>query len=93
MQSTFMNRETDHSQLAKSFIAALFISGLTAIPVEQELTWLQIIFHLKEVLVGWMVLIGIQHTSKDHPFLFMDMTGLPYILYLLFFYRASQRSQ
>jgi hypothetical protein len=63
----------------KIFIAALFISGLTAMPVEQELTYITNHFPFEGSIKGWLdeVLIGIQHTSKIILFFFMDIDGLP----------------
>ena len=55
----------------KVFIAALFISGFTAIPVERELSYIVDHFPFEGSIKGWLdeVLIGIRHTSKDYPFL------------------------
>ena len=69
----------------KVFIAALFISGLTAIPVEQELTYVVKHFPFDGSIKGWLdeVLIGIQHTSKDYPFLFYGYDWLAFAHFVL----------
>lgn len=69
----------------KIFIAALFISGLTAIPVEQELTYIINHFPFDGSLKGFFeeVLIGIQHTSKDYPFLFYGYDWLAFAHFVL----------
>ena len=69
----------------KVFIAALFISGLTAIPVEQELTYVVDHFPFEGSIKGWLdeVLIGIQHTSKDYPFLFYGYDCLAFAHFVL----------
>jgi hypothetical protein len=69
----------------KVFIAALFISGLTAIPVEQELTYVVSHFPFEGSIKGWLdeVLIGIQHTSKNYPFLFYGYDWLAFAHFVL----------
>lgn len=69
----------------KVFIASLFISGLTAIPVEQELTYVVNHFPFEGSIKGWLeeVLIGIQHTSKDYPFLFYGYDWLAFAHFVL----------
>lgn len=69
----------------KIFIAALFISGFTAIPVEQELTYVVKHFPFDGSIKGWLdeVLIGIQHTSKDYPFLFYGYDWLAFAHFVL----------
>jgi hypothetical protein len=69
----------------KVFIAALFISGFTAIPVEQELTYVVNHFPFEGSIKGWLdeVLIGIQHTSKDYPFLFYGYDWLAFAHFVL----------
>ena len=67
------------------FIVALFISGLTAIPVEKELTYLINHFPFEGSIKGWLqeVLIGIQHTAKDYPFLFYGYDWLAFAHFVL----------
>ena len=69
----------------KIFIATLFISGFTAIPVEQELTYVVKHFPFDGSIKGWLdeVLIGIQHTSKDYPFLFYGYDWLAFAHFVL----------
>jgi hypothetical protein len=69
----------------KIFIAALFISGLTAIPVEQELSYIVSRFPFEGSIKGWLeeVLIGIRHTSKDYPFLFYGYDWLAFAHFVL----------
>ncbi|HEU5167397.1 MAG TPA: hypothetical protein VFU29_17755 [Chitinophagaceae bacterium] len=69
----------------KVFIAALYISGLTAMPVEQELTYIVNHFPFEGSIKGWLeeVLIGIQHTSKDYPFLFYGYDWLAFAHFVL----------
>jgi len=74
----------------KVFIAALFISGLTAIPVEQELSYIIDHFPSEGSIKGFLdeVLIGIRHTSKEYPFLFYSYDWLAFahfVLAILFF--------
>ena len=69
----------------KIFITALFISGLTAIPVEPELTYVVNHFPFEGSIKGWLqeVLIGIQHTSNDYPFLFYGYDWLAFAHFVL----------
>ena len=67
------------------FIVALFLSGLTAIPVEKELTYVINHFPFDGSIKGWLqeVLIGIQHTAKDYPFLFYGYDWLAFAHFVL----------
>jgi len=69
----------------KVFIAALFISGFTAIPVEQELSYIVSHFPFEGSIKGFLdeVLIGIRHTSKDYPFLFYGYDWLAFAHFVL----------
>jgi hypothetical protein len=69
----------------KVFIASLFISGLTAIPVEQELTYMIAHFPFEGSIKGWLeeVLIGLQNTSKNYPFLFYGYDWLAFAHFVL----------
>ena len=69
----------------KVFIAALFISGFTAIPVERELSYIVDHFPFEGSIKGWLdeVLIGIRHTSKDYPFLFYGYDWLAFAHFVL----------
>jgi len=82
----FMNKEKQLIRnWLKVFIAALFISGLTAIPVEQELAYVINHFPFEGSIKGWLeeVLIGIQQTSKDYPFLFYGYDWLAFAHFVL----------
>jgi hypothetical protein len=69
----------------KIFIVSLFISGLTAMPVERELTYIIDHFPFDGSIKGWLqqVLIGIQHTAKDYPFLFYGYDWLAFAHFVL----------
>ena len=72
----------------KFFIAALFLSGLTAIPVERELSYIVDNFPFEGSIKGFLeeVLIGTRQHQKIILSSFMAMTGLPlHTLYWLFF--------
>ena len=81
-----MNKEkTIIRNWLKFFIVALFISGLTAIPVEKELTYVINHFPFDGSIKGWLqeVLIAIQQTAKDHPFLFYGYDWLAFAHFVL----------
>lgn len=67
------------------FIISLFLSGLTALPVEQELNFLIKNFPFEGSMKGWLqeVLIGIQQTGKDYPFLFYGYDWLAFAHFVL----------
>jgi hypothetical protein len=69
----------------KFFIVSLFMSGLTAIPVERELTYVIAHFPFDGTIKGWLeqVLIGIQRTGKDFPFLFYGYDWLAFAHFVL----------
>jgi hypothetical protein len=69
----------------KVFIASLFISGFTAIPVEQELTYVINHFPFEGSIKGFLdeVLIGIKHTSESYPFLFYGYDWLAFAHFML----------
>lgn len=71
------------------FILSLFISGITAIPVEQELTYIVAYFPFEGSIKGWLeqVLTGIKNTSTNYPFLFYGYDWLAFahiVLAILF---------
>lgn len=71
------------------FIFSVFISGITAIPVERELTYIIAHFPFEGTIKGFLeqVLIGIRHTSEDYPFLFYGYDWLAFahiVLAILF---------
>lgn len=69
----------------KVFILSMFISGLTAIPVEKELTYIIDHFPFDGTIKGWLeeVLIGVQHTGRDYPFLFYGYDWLAFAHFVL----------
>ena len=69
----------------KVFILSLFVSGLTAIPVEKELTYVIKHFPFDGTIKGWLeeVLIGVQHTGRDYPFLFYGYDWLAFAHFVL----------
>ena len=85
-KALFMNKEKKIIRnWLKIFITALFISGLTAIPVEPELTYVVDHFPFEGSIKGWSqeVLIGLQHTSNDYPFLFYGYDWLAFAHFVL----------
>jgi hypothetical protein len=67
------------------FIVSLFISGVTAIPVEQELAFIIKHFPFEGSIKGWLrqVLIGVEHTSQDYPFLLYGYDWLAFAHFVL----------
>jgi hypothetical protein len=53
------------------FMIVLFLSGLTAIPLERELAFLSRCFSSTNMIGAWIekVYFGIVHTNKQYPFL------------------------
>ena len=85
-----MNKETKTiRRWLRFFIFSLFVSGITAIPVEQELTYVINHFPVEGSIKGWLeqVLIGIKNTSANYPFLFYGYDWLAFahiVLAILF---------
>ena len=69
----------------KFFILALFLSGLTAIPVEPELIFLINHFPFEGSIKGWLqeVLLAVHQTGKDYPFLFYGYDWLAFAHFVL----------
>lgn len=69
----------------KVLILSLFISGVTAIPVEKELTYIIRHFPFEGTIKGWLeeVLIGVKHTGRDYPFLFYGYDWLAFAHFVL----------
>ena len=67
------------------FIFSLFISGATAIPVEQELTYIVDHFPFDGSIKGWFqeLLVGVKNTSKNYPFLFYGYDWLAFAHFVL----------
>lgn len=76
---------TSIRRLLLIFILALFLSGLSAIPVEQELKWLIKIFPFEGSIKVWLqeVLKGVQQTGKDYAFLFYGYDWLAFAHFVL----------
>lgn len=69
----------------KLFLVALLLSGLTALPVETELTWLINHFPFEGSIKGWLqeVLTGVQQTGINYPFLFYGYDWLAFAHFVL----------
>ena len=67
------------------FIAALFISGLTAMPVESELNFIVNHFPFEGSIKGFLqeVLAAIQYAGRDYPFLFYGYDWLAFAHFAL----------
>jgi hypothetical protein len=81
-----MNKEiTTIRSWLRFFIFSLFISGVTAIPVEKELTYIVAHFPFDGSIKGWLeqVLIGIKNTSENYPFLFYGYDWLAFAHFVL----------
>lgn len=67
------------------FIICLFISGLTAIPVEPQLQWLLRHLPEKSSFHLWIlkVLVGYQETNKLYPFLLYGYDWLAFAHFVL----------
>lgn len=72
-------------QLLLAFIIILFLSGLTAIPVEAELTFLLKIFPSSTQLHNWMekVLTAYKNVNHDAPFLLYGYDWLAFAHFIL----------
>lgn len=67
------------------FIVSLFVSGLTAIPVEPELTFLIQHFPFEGSIKGKLeeVLLAVKHTRESYPFLFYGFDWLAFAHFVL----------
>jgi hypothetical protein len=72
-------------QLLLAFIIILFLSGLTAIPVEAELTFLLKIFPSSTQLHYWLekVLSAYKNVNNDTPFLLYGYDWLAFAHFIL----------
>ena len=72
-------------QLLLAFIIILFLSGLTAIPVEAELTFLLKIFPSSTQLNYWLekVLAAYKNVNHDTPFLLYGYDWLAFAHFIL----------
>ena len=78
--------------LTAGFMFALFISGLTAIPLVNETRFLSTLFPEGGKIDLWMDTIyqGIYHTSQQHPYLFYgyDWLAFAHFLFAILFIGA-----
>lgn len=67
------------------FMAALFLSGLTAIPVEAELEFLSRVFPVGSPVGDWLdkVYSGFHETNKKYPFLAYGYDWLAFVHFVL----------
>lgn len=67
------------------FILCLVLSGLTAIPLETELKFLIGHFPFDGSIKGWLqeVLLAVQQTHKDYPYLFYGYDWLAFAHFIL----------
>jgi len=82
----FMNKELKTTRnWLRFFILALFISGLTAMPIEAELSFIISHFPFEGSIKGYLeeVLIGIRHTSAQYPFIFYGYDWLAFAHFVL----------
>jgi hypothetical protein len=72
-------------QLLLAFIVMLFLSGLTAIPIEAELTFLLKIFSSPTQLHNWLerVLSAYKNVNNDTPFLLYGYDWLAFAHFIL----------
>ena len=89
----FQTREPKARELIRRllvfFIVCLFLSGLTALPIEWELSILLGIFHSPTLLHAWLlkVVTAYHEVGQDHPFLLYGYDWLAlahFILAILF---------
>lgn len=69
----------------KFFMVSLFISGVTAMPVERELNYIVSHFPFDGSIKGWLeeVQLAIQQTGKKYPFLFYGYDWLAFAHFVL----------
>ena len=67
------------------FMVALFLSGLTAIPLETELNFLSRYFPLDSAIGSWLdkVLVAVQQTNIHYPFLSYGYDWLAFAHFVL----------
>jgi hypothetical protein len=80
------NKETKSiKRLIAFFIGALFVSGLTAIPIVPELTFLLQIFSPGSFMRYWLqkVLSGYRQVNEQYPFLLYGYDWLAFAHFVL----------
>jgi hypothetical protein len=67
------------------FMIILFLSGLTAIPIEKELAFLSRCFPVDTMIGGWIdkIYLGVFNTNKDYPFIFYGFDWLAFAHFVL----------
>lgn len=67
------------------FIIVLFLSGLTAIPLERELAFLSRCFSSESMIGAWIekVYLAIFHTNRQYPFLAYGYDWLAFAHFVL----------
>lgn len=91
MQSTFKIKKENKSirSWLLFFMIALVISGITAIPVEKELSVLTRFFSSSSIIGEWLETIyrGVRETTSKHPFLLYgyDWLGFAHFVIALVF--------
>lgn len=87
MQSTFKNENKIRSirRWMIFFMISLFLSGLTAIPVEQELAYLTRFFSTDTALGSWLhkVYVALAETNRKTPFLAYGYDWLAFAHFIL----------
>lgn len=81
-----MNKQLKHiRRLLGFFIISLFISGLTAIPVEPELSFLSGFFPAGSSMHAWLtkVLAAYRDVNASHPFLLYGYDWLAFAHFIL----------
>lgn len=79
------NKQKTLRRLLRIFIAALFISGLTAIPAETELQFLCRVFPPGTAAGNWLdkIYTGLQDTNAQYPFLSYGYDWLAFAHFVL----------
>ncbi|HEX2845809.1 MAG TPA: hypothetical protein VHN59_04625 [Chitinophagaceae bacterium] len=87
MQSTFKNKKEIRSirSWLVFFMTGLFLSGLTAIPVEQELAFLTRLFSTDTAMGSWLykVYAALAEANKEAPFLAYGYDWLAFAHFIL----------
>jgi hypothetical protein len=67
------------------FMIILFLSGLTAIPAETELSFLSRCFPADTMIDGWIekIYTGVANTNKDYPFIAYGFDWLAFAHFVL----------
>jgi hypothetical protein len=67
------------------FMAALILSGVTALPLERELNFVIRNFPFEGSIRGWFeeIRLAVQQTSKNYPFLFYSYDWLAFAHFIL----------